>query len=48
VAGPTVELGIALLQCFATPVCVGSTVLQSYIFTPFTVVELLTPFCDGL
>jgi len=48
VAGPTVELGITLLQCFASPVGFGSAVLQSNVITPFTVVELLTPFCDGL
>ena len=47
-AGPTVELGIALLQCFATPVGVGSAVLRSNVLTPFTVVELLIPFCDEL
>jgi len=44
VAGPTVELGITLLQCFAIPVGVGSAVLRSNVITPFTVVELLTRF----
>jgi len=38
VAGPTVELGVNLLHCFATPFGVGSAGLQSYNITPFTVV----------
>jgi len=47
VAGPTFELGMTILHCFATAFGVGSAVLRSNDITPFSVVEMRTPFCDG-
>jgi len=37
---------MTLLHCFATPFGVGNTVLLANVTTIFTVVEMLTPFCD--
>ena len=45
-AGPTVELGMTVLHCFATPFGAGSAVLRSNVITPFSVVEMLTRFFD--
>jgi len=44
-AGSTVELGVTVLHCFATPFGAGSAILRSNII-PFAVVEMLTPFSD--